>query len=146
MKKPININYTCSHELSKGTEHSAGIDLHIPVPITIHPGKTMKITFNLSMEIPEGYYGMLVPRSSFGLKGLYMHIGIIDSDYRGAMSFVISNYSKKSWFKDNSIKLEKDERIGQLIIQPYLSNIKLNKVDSLSETKRGKGGFGSTGK
>lgn len=146
MKKPININYICNYELSRGTEYSAGIDLYIPQEITIKTGETVKIDSSFAVELPEGYYGMLVPRSSFGLKGLYMHIGIIDQDYRGNISFVISNYSNKSWFKNNSIKLEKHEKIGQLIIQPYLNNIKLNKTDSLSQTTRGKGGFGSTGK
>lgn len=94
----------------------------------------------ISIEIPEGYYGQLVPRSSIKKTGMRLvnSPGTIDSSYRGNVLAVFSLTNKM----DRVYKV--GEKIAQLIILPY-PNISLQEVQELSETKRGKGGFGSTG-
>jgi dUTP pyrophosphatase len=148
MKKPISIDYICEYELSKGNEYAAGIDLKITDDIIIKPEQTIKVSSKLAIDIPKGYFGMLVPRSSFGINypNLIFKTGIIDCDYVGEMSFVILNSKPRRLFKNNSIKLDKDQRIAQLILIPYLDNINLVKADTLKQTTRGASGFGSTGK
>lgn len=95
---------------------------------------------NIAMEIPEGYYGMLVPRSSISKTGMILASSpsTIDSGYRGEIK------CRFKWIKD-SIKYNVGERIAQLIILPY-PNIELIVVEELTETERGDGGFGSSGK
>jgi dUTP pyrophosphatase len=95
----------------------------------------------LSMEIPNGYVGLVFPRSSNSKKDLYLtnHVGVIDSGYRGEIMLkfrktkeVIPRY------------YEVGDRVGQIIILPY-PTIKFVESEELSSTERGEGGFGSTG-
>ena len=97
----------------------------------------------LAIEIPEGYVGLLFPRSSNSKTDLYLtnHVGVIDSGYRGEIMF---KYRGVRGLLDAKI-YAKNERVGQLIILPY-PQIELIESDTLSETERGNGGFGSTGK
>jgi dUTP pyrophosphatase len=97
----------------------------------------------LAIEIPEGYVGLLFPRSSNSKTDLYLtnHVGVIDSGYRGEIMF---KYRGVRGLLDAKI-YAKNERVGQLIILPY-PQIELIESDILSETERGDGGFGSTGK
>ena len=97
----------------------------------------------LAIEIPEGYVGLLFPRSSNSKTDLYLtnHVGVIDSGYRGEIMF---KYRGVRGLLDAKI-YAKNERVGQLIILPY-PQIELIESDTLSETERGEGGFGSTGK
>jgi len=97
----------------------------------------------LAVEIPEGYVGLLYPRSSNSKTDLYLtnHVGVIDSGYRGEIMF---KFRPINGIEDAYIYAVGD-RIGQLIIMPYPS-IKFVETDELSDTDRGDGGFGSTGK
>jgi dUTP pyrophosphatase len=97
----------------------------------------------LAIEIPEGYVGLLFPRSSNSKTDLYLtnHVGVVDSGYRGEIMF---KYRGVRGLLDAKI-YAKNERVGQLIILPY-PQIELIESDTLSETERGDGGFGSTGK
>jgi dUTP pyrophosphatase len=97
----------------------------------------------LAIEIPEGHVGLLFPRSSNSKTDLYLtnHIGVIDSGYRGEIMF---KYRSIRGLLDAKI-YAKNERVGQLMILPY-PRIELVESDTLSETERGDGGFGSTGK
>jgi dUTP pyrophosphatase len=94
------------------------------------------------MEIPEGYFGGIAARSGLaskeGLRPANCY-GIVDSDYRGPIIVALHNDSEEARV------VTPQERIGQIIIQPYL-NVSFCEVDELSETARGAGGFGSTGK
>ena len=110
--------------------------------MVILPHTTLKINTNIAVEIPDGYFGGIYARSGIATKrGLRPAncVGVIDSDYRGNIVVALHNDS------DESQIVEPDERIAQLIVQPYL-NVELKEVDSLSNTERGHGGFGSTGK
>jgi len=96
----------------------------------------------LAIEIPEGYVGLLFPRSSISKTDLTLRnsVGIIDSGYRGEITFKFNNILMSSCEPYNVKK-----RIGQLIIMPY-PTIEFEEVEELSTTERGAQGFGSTGK
>ena len=95
----------------------------------------------LAMEIPEGYVGLIFPRSSNAKKDLYLtnHVGVIDSGYRGEIIF---KFRRTVSF--NPAVYYPGDRIGQIIILPY-PQITFNEVEELSTTERGAGGFGSSG-
>ena len=127
-----------------GTEFSAGADLYaLPAgEISIAPGETVMIHTGIALQIPDGYVGLVYARSGIATKrGLAPanKVGVIDSDYRGEIMVSIHNHS-------NTVQtIENGERVAQLVIAPYL---KANFVesDTLDDTKRSTGGFGSTGK
>lgn len=129
---------------TRGSVFSAGFDLYADnnVDITIHPHETRKIGTGLALEIPDGYYGAIFARSGLATKeGLRPAncVGICDSDYRGEYIVAIHNDSNEDRV------IEPKERIAQLIIIQY-PHITFEEVDELSDTSRGEGGFGSTGK
>lgn len=95
----------------------------------------------LSIEIPKGYVGMIFPRSSISKKDLLLtnSVGIIDSGYRGEITF---KFSDTGFCGSKTYRI--GDRIGQLIIMPY-PHIEFEEVEELSETERGEGGYGSTG-
>ncbi|MDD7306326.1 MAG: dUTP diphosphatase [Peptoniphilaceae bacterium] len=127
-----------------GTQHSAGIDIYCSnkEDIVIKPNEIKSVPTGIKIEIPEGYFAAIYPRSSTGVKRNLMlanSVGIIDSDYRGEIKLFFYNYGSS----EQIIKYK--DRLAQMIIQPYLK-VNMKKVDNLSETIRGEGGFGSTGK
>ena len=122
------------------TEGSAGLDIHLIEDVIFDPKEVTTVYTGLSVEIPDGYFGAIYPRSSIGTKYNLMlanTVGIIDSDYRGEIILKIYNYGNKK------VELKEGERIVQMIIQPY-NRVELEKVETLSKTERGNGGFGST--
>ncbi len=127
-----------------GTEFAAGADLYACEggEVTLAPGETKLIHTGLSMEIPEGYAGLIYARSGIATKrGLAPanKVGVIDSDYRGEIMVSLYNHS------DSEQTLADGERIAQLVITPFLK-VEYTETDELSDTVRGAGGFGSTGK
>lgn len=97
----------------------------------------------LAIEIPEGYVGLIFPRSSNRKTEAYMtnHVGVIDSGYRGEIMITFKTRDYTGCSAPYGIK----DRVAQLIILPY-PNIEFNEVEELSQTERGEGGHGSTGK
>ena len=95
----------------------------------------------LAIEIPEGYVGLIFPRSSICKQDLLLtnHVGVIDSGYRGEIRF------KFKELEHSGQRYYKNDKIGQLIIVPY-PQITFEEVNELSTTERGTGGFGSTGR
>ena len=127
-----------------GTEFSAGADLYalLDSAIEIAPHQTYFVHTGISVEIPEGYCGLIFARSSMGAKrGLAPanKVGVIDADYRGEIMVTLHNHSEKI------ATVEPGERIAQLAIVPFLK-AEFQECDDLSDTIRGEGGFGSTGK
>ncbi len=121
---------------------AAGADMESKQEYTIDTGCQVMVDTGTAVQIPENFFGMCCPRSSLcNKKGLHMvnSVGIIDSDYRGTVRFVYKNTS------DEPVYIEKGERIGQIIILPFVK-ASLVKVEDLDDTVRGTGGFGSTGK
>lgn len=130
-----------------GTEYAAGADLYAVIhndtkTVEILPEETVFLDTGVTMEIPEGYVGLVYARSGLSCKqGLAPanKVGVIDADYRSSIKVALYNQSKE-------VRTVSDgDRIAQIIIQP-VTQFKFKEVDKLSETNRGKGGFGSTGK
>lgn len=128
---------------SYGTEFSAGADLYaLPgQEIVLNPNETTLVHTGIAMEIPEGYAGFVFARSGIATKrGLAPanKVGVIDSDYRGEIMVALHNHS------DKTQKVEDNERVAQLVIMPYL-RAEFTEAETLEDTKRASGGFGSTG-
>ena len=130
---------------TKGSEKAAGYDLYAVIDdaagITIQPHETAKIGTGLAIAPPEGYFGAIFPRSGLSTKqGLRPAncVGVCDEDYRGEYIVALHNDS------DKIQTVAPGERIAQLVFMPYLP-IDFEEVESLDETERGVGGFGSTG-
>lgn len=126
-----------------GTEFSAGADLCacLEQPVTLEPGETRLISIGISMEIPVGYAGFVFARSGLATKRHLApanKVGVIDSDYRGEFFVPLRNHGSIPQ------TIEPGERIAQMILMPYLAANFLE-AESLSDTLRGEGGFGSTG-
>lgn len=100
----------------------------------------------LAVEIPEGYVGLIFPRSSNAKTDLYLtnHVGVIDSGYRGEIMFKFRKSDCSKNFQEARL-YEVGDRVGQLIVIPY-PTIEFEEVDELSSSNRGTGGFGSSGK
>ena len=126
-----------------GTEYSAGADLYnLPERVEIAPHSTVLIHTGIATEIPEGYCGLIFARSGLATKrGLAPanKVGVIDADYRGEIMVALHNHS------DNTVAVEPGERVAQLAIVPFLK-ADFEEAVELSNTVRGVGGFGSTGR
>ena len=127
----------------RGSDQAAGYDLYAALdgPVTIEPHKTVMVGTGLSIAVPEGYFGAIYARSGLATKlGLRPAncVGVCDSDYRGEYIVALHNDS------DVERKVEPGDRIAQLVVMPYLA-VDFEECDDLDETKRGAGGFGSTG-
>ena len=127
-----------------GSVEAAGADLYacLEAEITIEPGKTVFVPTGLAMEVPKGYAGLIYARSSLGTKrGLAPanKVGVIDSDYRGEVMVALHNHGMEAQ------TIAHGERIAQLLVTPVLAP-SFELWDDLTDTDRGAGGFGSTGK
>ena len=127
-----------------GSEFSAGADLYALAdePITIAPHETVLVHTGVAMEIPTGYVGLVFARSGLATKRALApanKVGVIDSDYRGEIMVALHNHGSEPKTVENG------ERIAQIVLVPYIS-ADFNEVDELSDTVRGEGGFGSTGR
>lgn len=125
---------------TKGTDFAAGYDLYAAEDAIISCGARKLIKTNISMEITPGYYGRIAPRSGLAYKsGIDVLAGVIDSDYRGDIGVILYNTDKNIDFI-----VKKGDRIAQMIFEACYSVI-LKDVNTLDNTSRQAGGFGSTG-
>ena len=128
----------------RATEGSAGLDLCacIDAPLTLSSGDTALIPTGLAIELPSSQYGAFVfARSGLSIKhgiGLLNAVGVIDSDYRGEIKVGVINQIKEPY------TIEPGERIAQLLIMP-VATLPVEEAQTLGESERGAGGFGSTG-
>ena len=126
-----------------GSAFAAGADLYSDEEtFTVAPGETRLVHTGISLEIPEGYGGFVHARSGMATKrGLAPanKVGVIDADYRGEVMVALHNHSNEPQ------TVEAGERIAQLVIAPFLK-AEFEEAKELSETERGAGGFGSTGR
>lgn len=127
---------------TSGSENAAGYDLYATRDVCIHAGDTEMIDTGVCIEIPVGFFGGVYSRSGLSTKkGLAVinGVGVIDADYRGSIKVPLHNHSgQRQWVKSG-------ERIAQIVIQPYVKE-EFEIVEELTETERGSGGFGSTGR
>lgn len=128
------------------TQGAAGIDVRAAVPekgpLTIEPGCREMVPTGLSVAIPEGYELQMRPRSGLAAKHGITCLnspGTIDSDYRGELKVILINHDAAPFV------VKRGERIGQMVLAP-VTRLEWEVVDTLPETERGAGGFGSTGK
>ena len=129
---------------TRGSKYAAGYDLYAATSynIEIQPHTTVKIGTGLSFELPQGTFAAIFPRSGIATKrGLRPAncVGVCDSDYRGEYIVALHNDT------DEMQSIEPGERIAQMILLPFIE-MEFNEVDMLSETTRGDGGFGNSGK
>jgi len=125
------------------TEHSAGVDLYAAVAgeTIIEAGMWKLVPTGIAIAIPEGYEGQVRPRSGLALKhgiGMLNAPGTIDADYRGEIGIILFNFSTTPF------SIHRGDRIAQIVFAK-IEKAKLVRVDVLSETARGEGGFGHTG-
>ena len=127
-----------------GTEFSAGADLYCAEEheISVCSGQKCSIGTGISMEIPEGYVGLVFARSGLACKNglrLCNSVGVIDADYRGEIKVVLHNDS------EYVREIKPGERVAQMIVMPY-PKVSYIEVEELSDTVRGESGFGGTGR
>ena len=127
------------------TEGAAGADIRASLPekksIIVRPGERVLVPTGLSMEIPLGYEVQVRPRSGLSLKSSLMVVnspGTIDCDYRGEVNIIIGNFGTQDYVIEHGL------RIAQLVLSPVIQ-ARYSLANTLSETQRGEGGFGSTG-
>lgn len=125
------------------TTQSAGMDLAaaINAPMTLAPGKRAMVPTGLAIALPAGYEAQVRPRSGLAAKNGVTVLntpGTIDADYRGEVKVILVNLG------EDSFEIERGMRIAQMVIAP-VTQASFTGIDSLSETERGSGGFGSTG-
>jgi dUTP pyrophosphatase len=125
------------------TTGASGVDLAAAIKqeLVIHPGETKAIPTGLQLEIPKGYEAQVRPRSGLALKhsvGILNSPGTIDSDYRGEIQVILTNFGQKDFI------VRRGDRIAQLVFQQVILADFIPK-DAIAETNRGAGGFGHTG-
>ncbi len=124
-----------------GSAAAAGADLYALEGAILQSGQTVLVHTGIALEIPEGYAGLIYARSGLATKkGLAPanKVGVVDADYRGEIMVSLHNHSNQPQ------SVEAGERIAQLVITPFL-RVDFEESESLSDTVRGLGGFGSTG-
>jgi dUTP pyrophosphatase len=127
------------------TRHAAGMDLRAALPegepLTLHPGDRHAVPTGLAIAIPPGFEGQVRPRSGLALRHGVTCLnspGTVDADYRGEVKVILINHGPEAFV------VRRGDRIAQLLIAPVAQATWLE-VESLDETARGAGGFGSTG-
>jgi dUTP pyrophosphatase len=122
------------------TEGSSGFDLRASEPVKIHPNEVMAVPTGLYVEIPAGYEMQIRPRSGLSKERIFVanSPGTVDSDYRGEVKILLVNHGLFTF------KAEAGDRIAQGVVAPVI-RVEFEHVGELGKTKRGAGGFGSTG-
>ena len=123
----------------KSHDSDAGYDLFAPEDVVLRPGELKQVPMGIALQLPAGSWWIeLRDKSSRALQGLHILAGIVDQDYRGEVIAVIQNLGHKA------VIIKAGEKVCQMILHPVYPAL-VFEVDELNETKRGKGGFGSTG-
>lgn len=143
--KKLRIVNTSNNELpTYATKGSAGMDLraNLQEDVVIAPGERKLISTGLKISLPIGYEAQIRPRSGLALKKgvtVLNSPGTVDSDYIGDIGVILINHGEESFTVSNG------DRIAQMVIAKH-ETVEFEQVESLDETERGAGGFGSTGK
>jgi dUTP pyrophosphatase len=125
---------------SQGSKYAAGYDLYAAEEVLVNTTGRKLVKTNISIAIPEGYYGRIAPRSGLAYKnGIDVLAGVIDSDYRGDIGVILLNTDHNLDFEVNV-----GDRIAQIIIEKCHS-VNWETVETLDATVRSEGGFGSSG-
>ena len=142
---PLKKNYT-----------DAGFDLIASEDIKLYPGQVLKHPLNIRLRLPANTYAEITTKSGLGSKGHLVYAGIIDEQYRGIPHVLMTNLNQTRGFSESfgslvanvePLVIKKGEKVAQLIMHPYNSSYFVEQVETVdTNTDRGEGGFGSTGK
>lgn len=141
----VNVIYSGKHELPQfETAQSAGMDLraNLDAPVVLQPGDRALIPTGIALALPNGYEAQIRPRSGLAYKHgvtVLNSPGTIDADYRGDVGVLLINHGSEAFTVEDGM------RVAQMVVAAY-TQFKWNTVTHLSDTDRGEGGFGSTGK
>ena len=133
---------------TRGTDGAAGLDLYALEDVVLTPGRVHRVRTGVAIEVPRGYEGQVRPRSGLTSRGVFVELGTIDSDYRGEVGVMMHAYATDTggydaWYGHPGVAA--GDRVAQLIIAPA-PRFEPVEVEELTETQRGEGGFGSTGR
>eukprot|EP00584_Thalassiosira_punctigera_P002845 CAMPEP_0172531522 /NCGR_PEP_ID=MMETSP1067-20121228/4897_1 /TAXON_ID=265564 ORGANISM="Thalassiosira punctigera, Strain Tpunct2005C2" /NCGR_SAMPLE_ID=MMETSP1067 /ASSEMBLY_ACC=CAM_ASM_000444 /LENGTH=175 /DNA_ID=CAMNT_0013315913 /DNA_START=173 /DNA_END=700 /DNA_ORIENTATION=- len=141
MNECLQVKFLSEHAKmpTRGSPQSAGFDLSSAEKTVVPAGGRAVVKTDLSVACPEGTYARIAPRSGLAVKKMIdCGAGVVDADYRGNVGVVLFNFGPEDF------KVEIGDRIAQLILEK-ISMVPAMKVEDLTETQRGEGGFGSTG-
>lgn len=116
--------------------NDAGADVYSPIDVVLEPHSTTKIPLGFGLVVPDGFMGVIFPRSSYAAKGIVAEHPPIDSGYRGEIHAIVTNMTS------NKFEIKKHDRVGQLVVLPVIIP---EFVENLGD-ERGQDGFGSSGK
>jgi dUTP pyrophosphatase len=143
MEFPVRLMSEQARVPTRAHEGDAGLDLRAAEGTTIGPGKRASVGTGISLEIPPGYAGLVLPRSGLAAKhgiSLVNAPGLIDSGYRGEIRVLLLNTDR-----EHSFEVEPGDRIAQLVVTPVVAAEAVETLE-LSASTRGNGGFGSSGR
>lgn len=135
---------------SKKNQTDAGWDLYATSDIIMFPGEVIKHPLNIRLKLPAGTWAEITTKSGLGVQGQLVYAGVIDELYRGVPHVVMTNVkhvNADGTPNRQPIVIRRGEKVAQLIMNPYSSSFFLEQVETVdTNTARGEGGFGSTGK
>ena len=133
------MKYKCDYDLVKGHDTDSGYDLKTKYAFKLLPNQVKLIPTSLYLELDKHIEAQVRPKSSISAKGILVHFGTVDSDYRGEVKVVIQNLN------DFGVEFEAGQKIAQIVFSKK-ADVELEQTDTISnDTDRGSGGFGSTG-
>lgn len=133
------MKYKCDYNLIKGHDTDSGYDLKTTRPFKLLPQQVKLIPTSLFLELDKNIEAQVRPKSSISAKGILVHFGTVDSDYRGEVQVVMQNLN------DYGVEFEAGQKIAQIVFNEK-TEVVLEQTDTVSnDTDRGSGGFGSTG-
>lgn len=124
---------------NRAHEPDAGADIFSPVKVTVYPGESVVIDTGVHMAIPYGWAGLLVSKSGMNVKHGILSTGLVDAGYTGSIRVKLYNHGHEAY------TVKEGDKISQIVILPALL-CGFSQVETLDETERGDGGFGSTGR
>jgi len=140
---------------SKANASDAGFDVYATEDITLYPGQVKKTPLNIRMKLPQGSWAEITTKSGLGAKGQLVYAGVIDQNYRGIPHVIMTNvflidHIDAEGFpimRTTPIVIKKGEKLAQLIMNSYSPHFYVEQVETVdTNTDRGEGGFGSTGR
>ena len=133
------MKYKCDYDLIKGHDTDSGYDLKTTRPFKLLPNQVKLIPTSLFLELDKNIEAQVRPKSSISAKGILVHFGTVDSDYRGEVKVVMQNLN------DYGVEFEAGQKIAQIVFSKK-TDVELEQTNNIeNNTQRGIGGFGSTG-
>ena len=133
------MKYKCDYKIEKGHDTDSGYDLKTTRPFKLLPNQVKLIPTSLYLELDKHIEAQVRPKSSISAKGILVHFGTVDSDYRGEVQVVMQNLN------DYGVEFDAGQKIAQIVFNEKTDVVLEQTEDIINDTKRGVGGFGSTG-